>query len=416
MSHLYDPWKPSDDAFGRLRTSEPFTLGDYKHLYSIDPDFIDVKVGTGATVIFDQNQAAAILNSGINTNGLCIHQSKRYHHYMPGKSQLIYSSFTFGEAQQNVIKRTGYFDDRNGIFFEQEPDGTLNFVIRSFTTGIASDRKISQSEWNKDRLDGNGPSGYSLNITKSQLFFTDFEWLGVGRVRCGFSIDGKNIICHEFYNSNNIETVYMSSPNLPVRCEVRNTGTQVGVGGSFLQICASVMSEGGYTEAGREFSHVTPLRSVGIGSTVSILEIRLKNSFKGYLNRATVKLEDVSVISVGSNVKYDVVKIKGVAGLATAGTWVSESPESVVEYNQTITGITTAIFEDFMGGYASGDSQNITKPASGGSQIQFGPTSKKNFLSQNYDSTDSEIFSVRVTNLGNDPTSVGVALRWREIY
>ena len=44
MSHLYNPWKPEDDAFGRLRVSEPYTLGDYKHLYSIDPDFIDVSI------------------------------------------------------------------------------------------------------------------------------------------------------------------------------------------------------------------------------------------------------------------------------------------------------------------------------------------------------------------------------------
>jgi hypothetical protein len=419
MSHLYEPFKPEIDAFGRLRTSDPFTLGDYKHLYAIDPDFVDVTSGVGATVTFERNQAAAVLSSGISTNGLCIHQTKRYHHYMPGKSQLVYSTFNFGTEQQNVTKRTGYFDDNDGIFFEQEPNGTLNFVIRSYVTGGigSTERRIPQSQWNKDKLDGTGVSGFDLDITKTQLFFTDFEWLGVGRVRCGFSMDGLNIVAHEFYNSNVVSTVYMSNPNLPVRCEVRNSGTQVGAGGSFIQICSTVMSEGGYTEAGREFSHTTPLRVVGVGTTVPIIAIRLKNSFKGYPNRATIKLEDITVFSSGANVKYEVVKLRSSIGINTTGTWVSENTESVAEYNQTATGISTDVyFEDFMGGYAAGDSQNVQKPSATTAQVQTGPTSKKNFLSQNYYSNDSEIFSVRVTNLGNDPSNVGVSMRWREIY
>ena len=109
----------SVDAFGRQRVSEPFTLGDYKHLYAIDPNFLDSYSGAGSTVSFLANQACARLSTGIGSTAYSVHQTKFYHHYQPGKSQLIFSSFNFYAPQQNATKRTGYFDDRDGIFFEQ---------------------------------------------------------------------------------------------------------------------------------------------------------------------------------------------------------------------------------------------------------------------------------------------------------
>ena len=90
----------------------------------------------------------------------------------------------------------------------------------------------------------------------------------------------------------------MRMPNLPVRCEIRNDGV-VGSATSFSQICASVMSEGGYEEAGIEWSHTTPLRAVSLGSSLPAIAIRLKNNFKGERNRAIVKLTGVNVFAVG---------------------------------------------------------------------------------------------------------------------
>lgn len=423
MSHLFNEFKPELDAFSRQRISNPYTLGDYKHLYSIDPDFLNVQSGTGSTITYDSNQAAAILNSGISTNGYFIHQTKKYHHYQPGKSQLIFSTFNFGDYQTNVTKRTGYFDDFNGIYFEQvgisSSAGILNFVIRSYVSGNVSERRIPQYEWNKDTLTGYGPSGFNLDITKTQLFLTDFEWLGVGRVRCGFSINGQNIIAHEFYNSNNIPTVYMSNPNLPVRCEIKNTGTQVGFGGSMIQICSTVMSEGGYLEVGHDWSRTTPLRTVGISSSqVPIFAIRLKNNYKGYLNRATVKIKGVEVFTDRENISFEVVKIPSSVGLNTTGSsWVSENENSVCEWNIGASSI-SGPYESFLGGYsaASSGSGQSGKNIATSSDSQVGPSAKKNFLAQNYYSTDSEIFVVLINNLAASETSCGVSIQWSEIY
>ncbi len=105
------------DAFGRTRMSEPFTLGDYKHVYAIDPNFLDRKLN-GGSVTYNQDKACATLSTTSNTLSSAVHQTKMYHHYQPGKSQLILTSSCLGYAQKNVTKRTGYYDDRDGIYFE----------------------------------------------------------------------------------------------------------------------------------------------------------------------------------------------------------------------------------------------------------------------------------------------------------
>ncbi len=106
---------------------------------------------------------------------------------MPGKSQLILSSVVMGAAQAGVIKRTGYYDDYNGIFIEQDQTGSLQLVIRSSTNGTGSitEERVKQENWSINTL----LSGdFVLDITKSQLFYIDFQWLAVGRVRCGFVV------------------------------------------------------------------------------------------------------------------------------------------------------------------------------------------------------------------------------------
>ena len=161
------------DAFGRLRISEPFTLGDYKHLYGLDPNFID-NITNGGSVVFQANKACARLTTSNNSSSRVVHQTKFYHHYMPGKSQQILSSFNFYAATANVTKRTGYFDDNNGIFFEQTGDGTLSWVVRTYVNGQVDENRKTQSQWNIDPCNGQGTSAFSLDITKTQLVFIEF--------------------------------------------------------------------------------------------------------------------------------------------------------------------------------------------------------------------------------------------------
>lgn len=421
----------NNDAFGRTQVSEPFTLGDYKHLYAVDENFINKIVGTGSSVEFNINKACATLITGIGTTCYTAHQTKIYHHYQPGKSQFILSSINFKDYQTNVTKRTGYFDDKNGIYAEQvgvtTGIGTMNIVLRSYASGSVQERRIPQEQWNKNTLTNvgigstNNYYGIEMDITKTQLFWTDFQWLGVGKVRCGFVIDGMRILCHEYSNTNHLDAVYMSNPNLPVRCEVFNTG--VGIGGSMDQICATVVSEGGYVESGIDWAiGISTMRSTGSTGGVALpaLAIRLKNSFKSQENRAIVRPNMVSVYAETKSVNFNIIKLPNSSYLSTTDVgglvWTSVNTNSAVEYCTNATSYTNG--EILEGGYCSaGASQNAVST----SAVTPGDItkSKKNVITQNFDSTNSEIYLIAIKTIetGNNVTAnVSATIQWREIY
>lgn len=414
------PGTGGSDAFGRQRVSEPFTLGDYKHIYGLDPNFLNYTT-SGATVVYQSNQACARLTTTNSTTSRAVHQSKFYHHYMPGKSQLILSSINFYNTVTNVTKRTGYFDDRNGIYFEQAGNGTLSMCIRSYVSGTAVDTKISQyggvygdgdTGWNGDKIDGSGSSAWTMQQNKTQLWWCDFQWLGVGRVRVGFVHQEKYIVCHTFYHSDNLATVYMSNPDLPIRCEIFNTGATTG--GYIDQICSTVLSEGGYVEAGTDWSisNGSTLISVGATSTLPILAIRLKTTFRGYdQNRIIARLQNLIVFSATQNVYFQVVKLPNQAALTGATIWTDVDADSGIQYTTTATGYTTP--DVMISGYVVAGTSN---GSANNTQIASPSQAKKNYIVQNFDSTDSEIYAVVVTNLTNQATNVGASLQWREIY
>lgn len=408
MTYLFQE-EENIDAFGRGRVSMPFTLGDYKHLYGLDPNFIDYSVN-GGNVTFQVNRACARLETTSNVSSRIVHQSKFYHHYMPGKSQVILSSFNFYSATANVTKRTGYYDDNDGIYLEQTGDGTLSWVVRSYVTGAPTERRVTQSNWSVDPCDGSGPSAFNIDITKTQLAWIDFQWLGVGRVRCGFVHDGEYVLTHEFNNSNNLANVYLSNPNLPIRCELQNTGTTSGA--YFDQICSTVMSEGGYVEAGIDWAVTNTPRLLTSGTTSPIMAIRLKNTFRTYKNRIIVRMGNLNMFSDGENIKWRLLKLPS-SGNITANVWTSVDDDSGVEFNTDATAFTDG--DELDNGWVGASTQGSQK-AGGSPNSNIPSSAKKNYIVQNYDSTDSEIYLVVATNLGSQNTNVGIGMQWREIY
>lgn len=415
MTYLFKDTN-NTDAFNRDRISEPFTLGDYKHIYGLDPNFHDA-VWSGGTVTFQANQACARLSVTSSTSSRVVHQTKMYHHYMPGKSQLILSSFNFYNFTTGVVKRTGYFDDRNGIYLEQAANGQLSWVLRTYTAGSVQEERIAQSNWNADRCDGTGASGFNLDVTKTQLALMDFQWLGVGRARVGFAHAGENIVAHNFDGSNNKSVVYMSTPNLPVRCELINSSATTSA--YFDQICSTVISEGGYAENGTDWAVTSPaLRNLATGSSTPVMALALAPTFRSYENRVTLRMGNINVFATGENCQWRLLKVTSLAQLN--GTWVGADQgaagDSAALYNTSATTL-TGEYDEMDNGWISATTGQGNSPTTGSGPSPNMPSSaKKNYITQNITATTSEAYVVLIRNMGSNTATVGVGLQWREIY
>lgn len=90
---------------------------------------------------------------------------------------------------------------------------------------LVFDKRVPQSQFNRDRLDGTGPSGYEVDITKMQMIGVQYTWYGAGFI--DFMLrgsDGNFVFAHRMRNSNVNSEAFMRTGNLPVRYEVANYG------------------------------------------------------------------------------------------------------------------------------------------------------------------------------------------------
>ena len=241
------------DAFGRLKVAQPQTLFESQHRYDENDKFYTDTSGSGTTG-YNVNSSSVDMTVTTASGDSVVRETKRVFPYQPGKALEIYNTFTMAPAQTGLRQRVGYFGTENGVYLEKS-DNTLYWVLRTKTTGTVTETRVPQSQWNVDRLDGSGLTGYlnasgiTLDTTKALIQYIDIEWLGVGTVRCGFIINGAFIIAHKFHHSNIGDSTYMTTAALPVRYEIENTGATAS-GASLEHICNSIISSGGFTPRG----------------------------------------------------------------------------------------------------------------------------------------------------------------------
>jgi hypothetical protein len=358
----------STDAFGRLRVSEPFTLFDSSFRYG-DNQLWSQATATGGTGTYNAAQGLMDLNVTTTSGSSVQRQTTKVFAYQPGKSLLVMTTFVCAAPKANLNQKIGYYGSENGYFLEQ--DGlTTYFVERSAVSGAVTNTRVAQANWNVDKMDGTGPSGITLDISKAQILWMDLEWLGVGTVKMGFVINGTFYICHAWDHANLITSTYITTASLPLSCEITNTGTTASAS-TFKQICSTVISEGGYALTGLQQSVGTPVTTAKTltvaGTYYPIVSLRLKTTRLD----AIAVLTAIAIQGTGNNnvFRWEV----RAAGTTTAGAWTSAGANSSVEYNLTGTGYTGG--RTLAAGFTSSSNQgtpsiNILKEALFANQLE----------------------------------------------
>lgn len=337
------------DAFGRARVSMPLTLFDSSHRYK-DNGLWDTAVVSGGSASFSPNEGLVNLTVNATENSEVIRETSSVFAYQPGKSLQIFSTFVMNTAKEGLRQRVGYYGAQNGIYLEL--DGSdLYLVRRSYNGGVVDNTRIHKNDWNMDSLDGAGPSGFTLDISKAQILFTDIEWLGVGTVRCGFVINGQFVHAHSFHHANMITSTYMTTASLPLRYEIKNSSA-TDSSSTLKQICSTVISEGGYDLRGTQRAIGTvinaPKALATAGTYYPVVSIRLKSTALD----AIVVPTAISVMGADTGI-YSWRVTEGAT--VTTGSWVDPGADSAIEY--TILGTAVSGGKILASGYITSNAQ-----------------------------------------------------------
>jgi hypothetical protein len=298
-----------------------------------------------------------------------VRQTFRSFPYQPGKGLLVLTTFVMNAAKTNLRQRVGYFGVQNGVFFQLN-NTTKSFILRTYISGSVDDttRKVDQSDWNGDKLDGTGASGLTLDLTKPQILWMDFEWLGVGNVRCGFIINGQYIICHTYQTANVTGTsVYMTTAILPVRYEITNTAA-TGSASYLKQICSSVMSEGGFEQTSIDHAARRTAIFTNIDTTfIPIISIRLVSTALG-----SVVIPNRTQFLPTTNQNYEIALVKNTT--LTTASWVTVPSDANVEYDVSSTSMSggTICQTDYVTASGSAGVSNTSAPTGYNLDLQLG--------------------------------------------
>lgn len=256
------------DVVGRVKVSSHQNIYEADFEYGKQPLRWEELTANGGTITHMPGSGGVRMQLAAQANSLTIRQSRPYHRYQAGKTMFMATAVALGPAVAGQVQRVGFFDDANGIFFEQATPTAANpfgifVVVRDDVQRVPTDTRISYENFN-----GNPHIRQRLDWNRIQMMWMEYAWYGAGALRWGVFVDGEPIVLHQIGTGNSVGQVnpWARTGNLPVRYEQRNNAVTT-VANTMMHYGVSVLVEGGQDDQrGFTYAYGTSQATNGVKS------------------------------------------------------------------------------------------------------------------------------------------------------
>lgn len=318
------------DAFGNLSTASLLPRIQLQFPYNINTDEVSTTVTGSGTVT--HSAPFAVLSTTAAINSSASFSSKNNLHYKTGEGGLCLFTAVFTTGVSNNIQEVGLGDSVNALLFGY--NGTT-FSINRRSNSV--DNYVAQSSWNKDKMDGTGSSGVTLDPTKGNVYRIQYQWLGFGVLNFYIEspVTGKFILVHSIQYANQNTVTSLLNPSIPLYAKVANTSNSSNITIQIPSMAAFV--EGTLIDLGL-INSISNAKS-GVTTELNILTIKNNATFGGISNKKSVTPLFFSSTNTGTADCTYRLKLNATLGGAPSYTNISTNT-SVASYDTAGTTVT----------------------------------------------------------------------------
>jgi hypothetical protein len=389
--------EPVLDPYSNLKVSQSLLIGSYDHSTDSQDDLYTIIESNSATSTYEALNTRIKLETTTTSGSTVQRTTNRYHYYNIGTGLLALLSIQCGDfGKANNIRRWGYYDDNNGVFFELNQT-TINIVIRSTIDNVFSEVRTPQSAWSVDTLNGNGISQYELELDEVENYWINIQH--PGSIRFGLLNDaGERIIAHIASHGLNLT---LQTASLPLRVENINIGTVISSSDLF-EYAMAIYHDNKVDYTFWRYSDMSTSVLKTVTSNTPVLSVRSKLTYNGLENRISTYPQTLSVYVSGAPVKMDII----FAGTLSGDSWAL-SGDSSIEGDTNASSIIVGDGYKFITEYCNVGVNNIDLS-------KYYELNDEGIMIA-ADGTTQNVQSFVFTKLANDATGVQCTLTYREL-